>query len=153
VKEEAAKFWDTHCVDCGHDMHPMDVCSQIVGGDQDGPDYCPCALDYPALAAAYHRAARTPEPGLRTALDEAARDAHALTVRGLKASTCEGPFETCPSPYCTRFRAALSQPAEAAELRAALLQAMDEAQPDADNRGLADRVVELMSDSDEAMQR
>jgi hypothetical protein len=32
-------------------------------------------------------------------------------VRGLKASTCEGPFETCPSPYCTRFRAALFQPA------------------------------------------
>jgi hypothetical protein len=46
-----------------------------------------------------------------------------------------------------------SQPAEAAELREALLQAMDEAQPGADHRVLADRVVELMSDSDEAMQR
>jgi hypothetical protein len=52
---DAAEFWDKHCVDCGHDLHPMNVCSQIVGGDQNGPDYCPCALDYPMLAAEYQR--------------------------------------------------------------------------------------------------
>ena len=53
--QTASEFWDTHCSDCGHDLHPMNVCSSIVGGDQNGPDYCPCALDYPALAAAYNR--------------------------------------------------------------------------------------------------
>ncbi len=50
---EADNFWDTHCVDCSHDRHDMNVCSVIVGGDQNGPDYCPCAIDYPHLAAAY----------------------------------------------------------------------------------------------------
>jgi hypothetical protein len=53
--QTASEFWDTHCSDCGHDLHPMNVCSAIVGGDQNGPDYCPCALDYPGLAAAYNR--------------------------------------------------------------------------------------------------
>jgi hypothetical protein len=95
-------------------------------------------------------AARTPgEPGLRTAVEDFLTDHD------------EGRLDNPDAPWCDsgkcvgvrNLRAALSQPAEAAELRAALLQAMDEAQPDADNRGLADRVVELMSDSDEAMQR
>lgn len=53
--EDAKAYWDTHCVDCSHDLHPMNVCSAIVGGDQNGPDYCPCAIDYSHLAAAYQR--------------------------------------------------------------------------------------------------
>ena len=36
-------------------MHPMNVCSTTMGGDHNGPDYCPCALDYPALAGEYQR--------------------------------------------------------------------------------------------------
>ena len=44
---------------------------------------------------------------LRAALDDAARDAHALAARLLTRSTCVGDFETCPSPYCSRARAAL----------------------------------------------
>jgi hypothetical protein len=50
--------------------------------------------------------------GLREALNEAARDAHALTVRLLRNPVCSGPFETCPSPYCTRSRAALAEPVQ-----------------------------------------
>jgi hypothetical protein len=53
--QTAAAFWDTHCNDCAHDLHPMNVCSAVVGGDNNGPDYCPCAIDYPTLAAEYQR--------------------------------------------------------------------------------------------------
>lgn len=53
-----------------------------------------------------------PESDAVAALREAAEDAHALTVRGFDArqSTCSGPFETCPSPYCSKYRAALVNP-------------------------------------------
>lgn len=54
-RTEAEKFWDTHCGDCWHDLHPMNVCATIVGGDQNGPDYCSCTLDYQSLAAEYQR--------------------------------------------------------------------------------------------------
>ena len=69
-KFDAEKFWDTHCGDCAHDLHPMNVCATIVGGDQNGPDYCSCTLDYQSLAAEYQRTKAAPPPldGLREAL-------------------------------------------------------------------------------------
>lgn len=49
------EFWDTHCTACAHELHPMNICSDVVGGDINGPDYCPCSFDYEALAAEYQR--------------------------------------------------------------------------------------------------
>jgi hypothetical protein len=48
------------------------------------------------------------EAALREALEDAARDAHALTDRDVKYPSCSGPFETCPSLYCSKYRAALA---------------------------------------------
>ena len=73
-RTEAQEFWDTHCVDCAHDMHPMNVCSAIVGGDHNGPNYCPCAIDYPMLAAAYQARAEA----ARLALEDVAERVRAL---------------------------------------------------------------------------
>jgi len=67
--EDAKAFWDTHCSACAHDLHPMDVCSTIVGGDHDGPRYCPCTLDYESLAAEYQRAQRAATEAEDAALD------------------------------------------------------------------------------------
>ena len=88
--KEAKAFWASHCIACGHDLHPMNVCSAIIGGSNDGPDYCPCDVDYPALAAAYQRlvriefagrafiAARRTKQGSREMLDRIADLAEAL---------------------------------------------------------------------------